>query len=82
MQLPGSARSIRVQTGTHGQSMRMVVDLAHLEATRLVLPLGVSGHLGSKHREDQAEAWRRGDPDGELTRLQQPAQKTLVFLPK
>jgi penicillin amidase len=82
MRLPGSARSIRVLTGTHGQSMRMVTDLANLEATRLVLPLGVSGHLGSKHREDQAGAWRRGDPDGELTRLQQPAQKTLVFLPK
>lgn len=82
MRLPGSARSIRVLTGTHGQSMRMVTDLAQLEATRLVLPLGVSAHLGSRHREDQAGAWRQGDPEGGLTRLQQPAQKTLVFLPK
>ncbi len=82
MRLPGSARSIRVLTGTHGQSMRMVVDLADLEATRLVVPLGVSAHLGSRHREDQAEAWRQGDPDGGLTRLHQPAQKTLAFAPK
>jgi penicillin amidase len=82
MRLPGSARSILVLTGNHGQSMRMVVDLADLEATRLVLPLGVSGHLGSRHRTDQADAWRQGDPEGALTRLQQPAQKTLVFSPK
>jgi penicillin amidase len=82
MRLPGSARSIRVLTGTHGQSLRMVADLADLEATRLVLPLGVSAHLGSRHREDQTEAWRQGDPEGRLTRLQQPAQQTLIFAPK
>jgi len=78
-QLPGSARSIRVMTGTHGQSMRMVVDLADLEATRLVIPLGQSGHLGSQHRSDQAEAWQLGDPEGHTTRLHQPRKQGLIL---
>lgn len=69
MRLPGASRAIRVADGSHGQSLRMVVDLADLEATRLVIPLGASAHLGSGHREDQAEAWRQGDPEGTRTRL-------------
>jgi acyl-homoserine lactone acylase PvdQ len=79
MRIPGSARAIRVLTGTHGQSMRMVVDLADPEAARLVLPLGVSGHLGSRQRTDQAKAWGLGDPDGVGTRLHQGARQTLTF---
>lgn len=79
--IPGSAKSIRVMTGTHGQSMRMVVDLADLEATRLVVPLGVSGHLGSAHRTDQTAAWCQGDPQGQQTKLHQPARQTLTFAP-
>lgn len=80
--IPGSAKSIRVISGTHGQSMRMVVDLADLDATRLVIPLGLSGHLGSSHREDQAKAWCQGDPESRRTRLHQPAQTSLTFLPR
>ncbi len=80
--IPGSAKSIRVMTGTHGQSMRMVVDLSDLDATRLVVPLGVSGHLGSGHRTDQAEAWCQGDPQGQRIQLHQPARQTLSFPPK
>ncbi|HEX4383363.1 MAG TPA: penicillin acylase family protein, partial [Myxococcales bacterium] len=57
---------------THGQSMRMVVDLADLDATTLVLPLGQSGHLGSPHRLDQREDWLQGDTAGR-TRLHQVA---------
>lgn len=79
--IPGSAKSIRVMTGTHGQSMRMVVDLNDLEATRLVIPLGVSGHLGSAHRTDQTAAWCQGDPQGQQIKLHQPARHTLTFAP-
>lgn len=79
--IPGSAKSIRVMTGTHGQSMRMVVDLSDLDATRLVIPLGLSGHLGSAHRTDQAAAWCVGDPRGQQTKLHQPARQTLTFAP-
>jgi hypothetical protein len=59
--------------------MRMVVDLADLDATRLVLPLGQSGHLGSKHRLDQYGDWKAGDPEGQRTRLHQEAVGTRVF---
>lgn len=80
-QLPGAARAIRVLTGTHGQSMRMVVDLADLDATRLALPLGQSGHLGDRHRGDQTRAWAEGDPEGKTTKLHQKAVETLIFRP-
>jgi penicillin amidase len=80
-QLPGAARAIRVLTGTHGQSMRMVVDLADLDATRLAIPLGQSGHLSDPHRADQGRAWDMGDPDGKTTRLHQKAVQSLVFHP-
>jgi penicillin amidase len=79
---PGAARTIRVLSGPQGQSMRLIVDLADLDATRLAVPLGVSGHLGSDHREDQAEAWRQGDAEGQRTRLHQPSRSTLTFQPK
>jgi penicillin amidase len=81
-QIPGSAKSIRALTGTHGQSMRMVADLADLNATRLVLPLGVSGHLGSSHRIDQTAAWCLGDPQGDQTCLHQPAREHLLLTPR
>lgn len=83
VRIPGSARAIRVMSGTHGQSMRMVVDLADLDATRLVIPLGVSGHLGSVHRADQSRDWREGDAEGRRTRLRgDPAGPALVFRPR
>ena len=67
--------------GIHAQSMRMVVDWADPEATRLVLPLGESGHLGSRHRTDQTQDWVAGDPDGVRTRLRQAAAAWLTFEP-
>lgn len=79
VRVPGSAKSIRVLSGVHGQSMRMVVDFLDLESTRLVLPLGQSGHLGSPHRTDQLTAWMEGDPEGLRTRLHQPARRRLDF---
>lgn len=82
VQIPGSAKSIRVLSGTHGQSMRMVVDLSDLDRTRLVLPLGESGHLGSPHRTDQLKAWADGDPEGQRTRLHQPSRTRMLFKPQ
>ena len=78
----GSNRSVRVTGAAFGQSMRMVVDWADPEATTLVVPLGVSGHLGSPHRHDQFEDWLKGDPEGRRTRLVQPPEgPTLTFRP-
>ena len=78
----GSNRSVRVTGAAFGQSMRMVVDWSDPDATTLVLPLGVSGHLGSPHRHDQFQDWLKGDPEGRRTRLVQPAVGTsMAFRP-
>jgi len=80
--LSGCDRCIRVATPRFGQSMRMVVDFADPDATTLVLPLGMSGHLWSPHRLDQLPDWLAGDPEGARTRLHAPAVgPPLVFEP-
>jgi penicillin G amidase len=80
--LSGCSRCVRVATPHFGQSMRFVVDFADPEATTLVLPLGVSGHLGSSHRQDQLRDWLSGDLDGRHSHLHAPAVGTaLVFAP-
>ena len=38
-------------------SMRMVVDLSNLDYSRTVLPSGQSGHVMSKHYDDQVDRW-------------------------
>lgn len=77
----GSKRSIRVTGPAFGQSMRFVVDWGDPEATTLVLPLGVSGHVGSPHRQDQFEDWLKGDPEGRRSRLFQTAGGSMTFKP-
>jgi penicillin amidase len=79
--LGGSTRSVRVTAPAFGQSMRFVVDWGDPEATTLVLPLGVSGHLGSQHRYDQYQDWLKGDPEGRRTRLFQPEGTSITFKP-
>jgi penicillin amidase len=80
--LSGCDRCVRVATPHFGQSMRFVVDFSDPDATTLVLPLGVSGHLGSRHRTDQQRDWLEGDLDGARTRLRAPAVgPPLVFEP-
>lgn len=46
---------------TAAPSMRMVVDLADLDASRWVNLTGNSGHPLSPHYDDQVEAWREGE---------------------
>jgi penicillin amidase len=77
----GAGGTPRVATPTYGQSMRFVVDWGAPEETTLVIPLGVSGHLGSKHRTDQLADWRAGDPSGARTRLARPPVETLEIAP-
>jgi penicillin amidase len=74
----GASRCVRVAGPDFGQSMRFLVDWGNPEATRLVLPLGVSGHLGSAHRHDQLDAWLQGDPAGRQTSLKQPPNGTTM----
>ena len=42
-------------------SMRMVVDLADLDASRWVNLTGASGHAFHEHYVDQAPLWQRGE---------------------
>ena len=42
-------------------SMRMVVDLADLDASRWISMTGVSGHPGSGHYVDQTDLWVEGE---------------------
>lgn len=46
---------------TSAPSMRMVVDLADLDASRWVNLTGSSGHPGSVHYTDQLAAWAHGE---------------------
>ncbi|MDO5494228.1 MAG: penicillin acylase family protein [bacterium] len=48
-------------TSRSGPSMRMVVDLADLDASTWVVPTGVSGHPSSGNYTDQLAAWRDGE---------------------
>jgi penicillin amidase len=80
--MPGASGVPRVHTPVFAQSMRFVLDWGDPDAATLVVPFGVSGHVGSKHRLDQFRYWTDGDPSGAATRLALPAVgKSLVFNP-
>lgn len=80
--MPGASGVPRVQTSLFAQSMRFIVDWGQPDAATLVVPFGVSGHVGSPHRMDQFPYWRGGDPTGTATRLARPsAGAPLVFRP-
>jgi penicillin amidase len=70
----GSPTSVKASSPAYGQSMRFIVDWGDPAATTLVIPFGVSGHLGSPNRSDQLQAWLHGDPGGKATRLAKPPQ--------
>ena len=46
---------------TGGPSMRMVVDLADLDASTWVVVTGASAHPASEHYDDQLDAWAKGE---------------------
>lgn len=46
---------------TTSASMRMVVDLADLDASTWIVMTGTSGHPGSRHYTDQFGAWAKGE---------------------
>ena len=47
-----------------GPSMRMVIDLGSLDASRWVNETGQSGHAFNRHYDDQVKAWANGDTFG------------------
>ena len=42
---------------TDGPTMRMLIDLGDLDASRWVNQSGVSGHTFNRHYDDQTELW-------------------------
>jgi penicillin amidase len=68
----GASSCVKASSPAYGQSMRFVVDWGDPSGSTLVIPFGVSGHVGSPHRIDQLEAWLHGDPGGAATRLARP----------
>lgn len=69
---------------TSAPSMRMVVDLADLDASRWINLTGVSGHPASDHYTDQTDLWARGDYlDWAFTRdaVDAAAAHTLTLVP-
>lgn len=80
--MSGAPQAVRVHGPSLGQSMRWIVDWGDPEASTLVVPFGVSGHVGSPHRLDQLRYWRDGDPGGAATRLARTASgPSLDFRP-
>ena len=78
----GAPQVVRASGRGSGPSMRFVLDWGAPEEATLVVPFGVSGHVGSPHRLDQLRAWLDGDPGGGATRLARPAAGApLVFRP-
>jgi len=69
---PGAPGTPRAASPSFGQSLRWVVDWGAPESATLVVPFGVSGHVGSPHRLDQLKPWSAGDPEGGATRLSRP----------
>jgi penicillin G amidase len=71
-------------TVTAGPSMRMVVDLADLDASTWVTTTGSSGHPGSDHYTDQMKAWAAGETFAwPFTReaVEEAASATLTLAP-
>jgi len=56
----GSGSSVKQTTRRLGPSMRMAVDFANLDDSRLNLLAGESGQALSEHYKDQFEAWYYG----------------------
>ncbi|MFN7989508.1 MAG: penicillin acylase family protein [Thermoanaerobaculia bacterium] len=71
-QQPGAPGTPRAASPSFGQSLRWIVDWGAPEEATLVVPFGVSGHVGSPNRLDQLPYWREGDPGGRATRLSRP----------
>ncbi|MEO0913546.1 MAG: penicillin acylase family protein, partial [Pseudomonadota bacterium] len=46
---------------THAAGLRMVVDFADPEASQIIISTGQSGHVLSRHYDDQALLWRRSE---------------------
>ncbi|MDN4171608.1 penicillin acylase family protein [Nocardioides sp. SOB77] len=69
---------------TSAPSMRMVVSLADLDASRWINLTGVSGHPASGHYTDQTDLWARGETIAwpfSSAAVEEAAEETLRLVP-
>ncbi|MBB5514813.1 penicillin amidase [Rubricella aquisinus] len=48
-------------TNVHGSALRVIYDFGDPEGSRYIISTGQSGHMLSRHYDDLATLWRRGD---------------------
>lgn len=48
-------------TNVHGSGLRVIYDFGDPEGSRYIISTGQSGHVLSRHYDDLAQLWRRGD---------------------
>ena len=66
-------------TDVHGPTLRMIADLADLDATRFMIAPGQSGNVLSRHYADLLRGWR---DHGYVTFEKPPAEGGLVLAPR
>ena len=76
--LPGDNDMPRVQSPTHGASMRLVVSPGRENEALFEMPGGQSAHPLSKYFKTGHAAWEHGDP---TPFLPGPAEHTLELKP-
>jgi penicillin amidase len=64
----------------HGPSYRQVIDLAELNNSRYIHPMGQSGHLLSPHYDNLLSLWQKGEYLPNKTK-DYPVADRLVFEP-
>lgn len=82
--LDGSDSSESPNVGS-SVSMRFIASPGNWDATRQVIPLGISGDPASKHFKDQFSAWRTGEAmvfPFSRQAVEKAAVETLVLRPK
>lgn len=57
-------------TSRHGAGLRMVVDFADLDHSKIIISTGMSGHIFSTHYDDLSRLWRNGEYLDMTTRRQ------------
>lgn len=80
VEMDGGVTTVRAVTEAYGPSMRFVADLSDLDASRIVIPTGESGHRSSGHYGDQWKTYLDGGSFRlEFSRIE--ARQTLRLTP-
>ena len=70
--------------GSHGASLRYIIDFSNMKNSLRVIPTGISGNFMSPHYDDQTELWRTGKYRPfvlDRKSVEQDARYTLIMIP-